>query len=167
MASMINIASERRHSFCRLATGIPFPILVLQGEQGTAKSTTARLLRDLIDPSTVLSQSLPRSERDLVIAASKSWVINLDNLSNLSPEMSDAFCRISTGGGFRTRALYTDDNERLFNSMRPIIMNGISDFATRHDLADRSLIIQLCRPFSKVSECQKKSSCEIGKMQDR
>ena len=121
----------------------PFPILVLQGEQGTAKSTTARLLRDLIDPSTVLSQSLPRSERDLVIAASKSWVINLDNLSSLSPEMSDAFCRISTGGGFRTRALYTDDNERLFNSTRPIIMNGISDFATRHDLADRSIIIQL------------------------
>lgn len=121
----------------------PFPILVLQGEQGTAKSTTARLLRDLIDPSTVPSQSMPRSERDLVIAASKSWVLNLDNLSSLSPDMSDAFCRISTGGGFRTRSVYTNDSERLFNSMRPIIMNGISDFTTRHDLADRSLILQL------------------------
>jgi len=121
----------------------PFAVLVLQGEQGTAKSTTAKLLRDLIDPSTVPSQSVPRSERDLVIAASKSWVLNFDNLSYLSPTMSDAFCRLSTGGGFRTRALYTDDNERLFNSMRPIIMNGISDFAHRHDLADRSLIIQL------------------------
>jgi hypothetical protein len=94
----------------------PFPILVLQGEQGTAKSTTARLLRDLIDPSTVPSQSMPRSERDLVIAASKSWVLNLDNLSSLSPDMSDAFCRISTGGGFRTRSVYTNDSERLFNS---------------------------------------------------
>ena len=121
----------------------PFTVLVLQGEQGTAKSTTARLLRDLIDPSTVHSQSAPKSERDLVIAASKSWVLNFDNLSYLRPEMSDAFCRLSTGGGFRTRALYTDDGERLFNSIRPIIMNGISDFASRHDLADRSLIIQL------------------------
>ncbi len=121
----------------------PFTVLVLQGEQGTAKSTTARLLRDLIDPSTVPSQSVPRSEWDLVIAASKSWVLNYDNLSYLSPTMSDSFCRVSTGGGFRTRALYTDDNERLFNSIRPIIMNGISDFASRHDLADRSLIVQL------------------------
>jgi len=109
----------------------PFTVLVLQGEQGTAKSTTARLLRDLIDPSTVLSQSVPKSERDLVIAASRSWVLNFDNLSYLSPAMSDALCRLSTGGGFRTRALYTDDGERLFSSIRPIIMNGISDFATR------------------------------------
>lgn len=121
----------------------PFAVLVLQGEQGTAKSTTARFLRDLIDPSAVPSQSLPRSERDLVIAASKSWVLNFDNLSYLSPMMSDAFCRLATGGGFRTRALYTDDSERLFNSIRPMIMNGISDIATRHDLADRSLIVQL------------------------
>jgi len=121
----------------------PFAVLVLQGEQGTAKSTTARLLRELIDPSTVPSQSVPRTERDLVIAASKSWVLNFDNLSYLSPMMSDAFCRLSTGRGYRTRALYTDDNERLFNSMRPIIMNGISDFASRHDMTDRSLIVQL------------------------
>lgn len=135
----------------------PFPILILQGEQGTAKSTTAGLLRDLLDPSTVRSQSMPRSERDLVIAASKSWVLNFDNLSSLSPEMSDAFCRISTGGGFRTRSLYTDDNERLFNAMRPIIMNGISDFATRHDLADRSLII-LLPPIPKSKRVPEKAA---------
>lgn len=121
----------------------PYPILVLQGEQGTAKSTAARLLRNLIDPSAVPSQSLSRSERDLIIAAIKSWVLNFDNLSYLKPEMADALCRLSTGGGFRTRALYTDDNERLFNSVRPIIINGITDLATRHDLADRSLVVQL------------------------
>ncbi len=121
----------------------PFPILVLQGEQGTAKSTTARFLRDIVDPSTIPFQSLPRSERDLIIAAAKSWVLNFDNLSYLRPLMSDAFCRLSTGGGFRTRALYTDDNERLFNSIRPMNMNGITDITTRHDLADRYLIVQL------------------------
>ena len=49
----------------------PFPILLLQGEQGSAKSTTARLLRSIIDPSTVALRTLPRSERDLIISASK------------------------------------------------------------------------------------------------
>jgi hypothetical protein len=57
--------------------------------------------------------------------------------------LSDAFCRIATGGGFRTRTLYTDDGEQLFNSIRPMIMNGITDISTRHDFADRSLIVQL------------------------
>jgi len=121
----------------------PFAGLVLQGEQGTSKTFTAKLLRDLVDPSSVPSQSLPRSERDLVIAADKSWVLNFDNLSYLSAQISDALCRLSTGGGFRTRALYTDDGERLFNNVRPIIMNGISDIATRHDLADRCIVILL------------------------
>ncbi len=67
----------------------PFPILVLQGEQGAAKSTTAILLKDLTDPSTVPSQSLPRSERDLAIAASKSYVFNFDNLSGLRSSLSN------------------------------------------------------------------------------
>jgi hypothetical protein len=126
-----------------MRTSGPFPILVLQGEQGTAKSTTARLLKDLIDPSVTQSQSLPRSERDLAITASKSHVLNFDNLSGMKPWLSDAFCRIATGGGFRTRTLYTDDGEQMFNSIRPMIMNGITDISTRHDFADRSLIVQL------------------------
>jgi hypothetical protein len=121
----------------------PFPILVLQGEQGSAKSTTARLLKDLIDPSTVPLRTLPSCERDLAIAASKVWTFSVDNLSGLPVWLSDAFCRLATGGGFGTRTLFTDDTEILFNARRPLILNGISDIATRHDLADRALIVHL------------------------
>jgi hypothetical protein len=121
----------------------PFPILILQGEQGTAKTTTARLLCNLIDPSFVTSRSLPRSERDLAISANKVWVLSFDNLSGLKASLSDAFCRISTGGGLATRTLFTDDSEKTFRLNRPLILNGISDIATRHDLADRSLIVTL------------------------
>jgi len=121
----------------------PFPILVLQGEQGSAKSTTAKLLKDLLDPASVPLRTLPYSNRDLAIAASKSWIQCIDNLSGLPVWLSDAFCRLATGGGFGTRALFTNDTEFLFNACRPTILNGISDIATRHDLADRSLIVHL------------------------
>jgi hypothetical protein len=41
--------------------------------------------------------------------------------------------------------LYTDSEEALFNVTRPIILNGIDDLATRGDLVDRSIIINLPR----------------------
>ena len=121
----------------------PYPIMVLQGEQGSAKTTLARMLKAITDPSTAPVRSAPRGEHDLVIAANNSWVIALDNLSGLSPELSDALCRLSTGGGFGTRKLYADDEEALFDATRPAILNGIIDVATRADLLDRSIVLTL------------------------
>ena len=137
----------------------PFPILILQGEQGTAKTTMANLLRDLIDPATVPSRTKPRSERDLAISANAAWVLSYDNLSGLSGSQSDAFCRLATGGGFGTRTLFTDSSETLFDAKRPLIMNGISDIATRQDLADRAIVITL----SPISDQARKSEKEIKK----
>ncbi len=50
---------------------------------------------------------------------------------------------MSTGGGFGARALFTDEEEILFEATRPIIVNGIGQYATRSDLADRALIVSL------------------------
>lgn len=97
----------------------PYPILMLQGEQGSAKSTTARVLRSLVDPSTTPTRSAPRDERDFMIAAKNAWVIAFDNLSGLPAWMSDALCRLATGGSFATRMLYSNDEEIVFNAMRP------------------------------------------------
>lgn len=121
----------------------PFPLLSFSGEQGSAKSTAARILRWLIDPNRIPLRSLPRDERDLYIAAIRSHALNFDNLSGLSAWISDALCRLATGGGFTTRTLYTDDEETMFDAMRPIIVNGIVDAADRSDLADRAIVVTL------------------------
>ena|SRR5215207_2343713 len=121
----------------------PYPALILQGEQGSAKSTLERLLRALVDPSTASLRTTPRNERDLIIAATNSWCVAFDNISSLPPWVSDALCRLSTGGGFSARELYTDSEEVLFDATRPVILNGITDVATRPDLLDRALIITL------------------------
>jgi energy-coupling factor transporter ATP-binding protein EcfA2 len=121
----------------------PFPIMVLVGEQGSSKSTTAKMLKGLTDPATIGLVALPKCEQDLAIAAQRTWTLPYDNLSKITDGMSDAFCRLATGGGFRTRTLYTNEDEMMFSSVRPLIMNGISDFVTRQDLADRSILIHL------------------------
>lgn len=121
----------------------PYPLLEITGEQGTAKSTAARVLRSLVDPARVPLRALLNNERDLAIAASRSWVLAFDNLSYVRPEVSDAMCRLSTGGGFGTRALYTDDEEALFDAMRAQIVNGINRVVLRGDLQERSILVTL------------------------
>jgi len=118
-------------------------VLVLQGEAGSAKSTAVRVLRELVDPNTAPLRSEPREVRDLMIAARNSWCIAFDNVSHLSWRLSDALCRLATGGGFSTRQLYTDADEILFNATRPLILNGIDAVVWRGDLLDRSLITYL------------------------
>jgi 5S rRNA maturation endonuclease (ribonuclease M5) len=149
LRSFINIADEKDWKLLiswligALRPNGPYAILVLQGEQGSAKSFASRLVRSIIDPSTAPLRTTPREERDLMIAATNSWVIAFDNISSLPIWLSDALCRISTGGGLSVRQNYTDDGEILFNVMRPVLLNGIDSIVTRHDLADRSIIINL------------------------
>lgn len=121
----------------------PFPILTLNGEQGSCKSSTSAVLRNLVDPNAAALRSGPRDERDLFIAANNSLVITLDNLSHLPDWLSDALCRLATGGGMATRQLYTDLNETIVNVQRPIVLNGIAELATRGDLLDRSIVVSL------------------------
>ncbi|MEN8834114.1 hypothetical protein [Pacificibacter sp.] len=121
----------------------PYPLLILTGEQGSAKSTTSKVLRALVDPSTLATRSFPSDERDLVIAAQGAHVLAFDNLSKVKPAMADALCRLATGGGFATRKLHSDADEVLFDATRPVILNGIPDLAERADLSDRAISLHL------------------------
>lgn len=135
----------------------PYPVLALFGEQGSAKSTTGRLLRDLIDPNSAPLRAEPRDGRDLAIAANNSWNLAYDNLSNVPSWLSDALCRLSTGGGFATRELYSDQDEVIFDSQRPVLLTSIEEVATRSDLLDRCLIVSL----PAISEDRRRPEAEL------
>jgi hypothetical protein len=135
----------------------PYPVMVLSGEQGSAKSTFCTLLRALIDPNTSPLRALPRENRDLFIAATNGHLLAFDNVSGLPPWISDTLCRLATGGGFAVRRLYSDDDEALFDAQRPIILNGIEDFVTRPDLADRALLLTL----QPISEERRRPEAEL------
>jgi hypothetical protein len=132
----------------------PHPILQLHGEQGTAKSSTTRALVDLIDPSPVPLRKAPRNEDEWVTAASASWVVGLDNLSNIPEWLSDALCRAATGAGNVKRALYTDGDVAVWSFLRCVIINGIGFGGVRPDLAERLLSAELhtMDPTKRIDE---------------
>ena len=135
----------------------PYPVLCLHGEQGSGKSTQARALRRLIDPNTADLRCEPKEPRDLMIAANNGWVVALDNISYLPPWLSDALCRLSTGGGFATRTLYENDEETIFDATRPLLITGIEEVATRSDLLDRSILVTL----PTIPEHRRRPECEF------
>jgi CTP:molybdopterin cytidylyltransferase MocA len=121
----------------------PFPILIVQGQQGSSKTTLVRAIRELTDPHQAAVRNLPRDERDLAIAAANSWLMAFDNLSHISNEMSDTICRFLTGIAFAKRQLYSDEAETLLKVKRPFVINGIEDLGTRSDLLDRAIVLHL------------------------
>jgi hypothetical protein len=121
----------------------PFPLLAIAGEQGSAKTVLSKILRASIDPNMAPVRALPREERDLMIAANNAHVLAFDNLSSLPSWLSDALCRLASGGSFALRQLYTDADEVLFQAARPTILNGIEDVITRQDLADRAIFLTM------------------------
>ena len=141
----------------------PYPILGLDGEHGTGKTTTGRALRSLIDPSEAPLRSPPREDRELVIAARNGHVLGLDNLSWLPDWLSDALCRIATGGGYSARELYSDGDEVVYADRRPIILTSIEHVATRGDLADRCIPVTLPR----IPEHARRTEAELHAALDR
>ena len=106
--------------FAALRSGGPYPLLAISGEQGSAKTVLSKMLKALIDPNAAPVRALSREQRELMIAANNSYLLAFDNLSGLPHWLSDALCRLATGGSFAVRQLYTDDEEVLFEASRPI-----------------------------------------------
>ena len=121
----------------------PYPILVLQGEQGSSKSTIARLVVALTDPNAIPLLTLPDTIRSLMVVAKSRHVLAIDNISALDEKQKDAFCRIAVGAGYLDRKLYTDSESVAWRVCRPIILNSINNLVLADDLADRALAITM------------------------
>jgi hypothetical protein len=146
--ALVNVPEEARalvagYLVSTLRPEGPYFALVVQGEQGSAKSSLVRTLRSLVDPAKPALRSVPRNKEDLAIAANNTWIVALDNLSGVPEWLADALCRLATGGGLGKRELYTDDDETVIDVTRPTILNGIPMLTDRHDLADRAIVLSI------------------------
>ena len=141
----------------------PYAILNFHGAVDSAKTTNSRSVRSLIDPNVAPLRGLPKGDQDLMIAAANNWIPTLENVSSIPEWLSDALCRLSTGGGYGARRLYSDDEEAVLIAQRPIILNGIEPHGLRSDLIDRSIIIDLPR----ISNSERRTDAQmLAKLQE-
>jgi hypothetical protein len=120
-----------------------FVHLALNGEQGSAKSSTSLSLLSLLDPSDAGLTSPPPNEEAATVSGLHAGLLVYDNMSGCRAELSDTFCRFSTGQGFRSRTLYSNLGVTVASIKLPIIMNGISSTVLRGDLAARCIMLKL------------------------
>jgi hypothetical protein len=121
----------------------PYPILVLRGEQATAKSTLVKIIRLLVDPHACIALNLPASARDMMVTAVNGWLLAYDNISDVPRWMSDALCQLVFGGAISGRALFTNDERSFIYAQRPVLLSGIGDIVRWGDLKDRCVFLQL------------------------
>jgi hypothetical protein len=114
-----------------------FPILLLTGNEGAAKSTLKDVVCLLIDPRVDAPRGLSLSASALDRSFHNYRVAAFDNVSNLSPATLDTLCRRSTGDG-----------------SQPIVLTGTADAVFRPDVIDRCIII-VC---DEISESRRKTS---------
>jgi hypothetical protein len=142
-----------------MIANIPHPILLLGGEQGTGKSSAARLLLGLVDPSTAPLRSEPREMEQWAMSAAGSWAVCLDNISHIPAWLSDAFCKAATGDGLVRRKLFTDSELAVLSFKRCLILTSIDPGALRGDLGDRLLLADL----EPISEQSRQTEAELEK----
>jgi len=145
---LINVAEEDRilvlaWLLAALRHKGPYPILTLIAEAGSAKTTTAKALKRIISPYVAETRSRPKTVDDCYVAAANDWILVYDNLSTIPIDISDALCRLATGGGYATRELYENLEEVVTDRQCPLIINGVADIVKKGDLASRVLTVSL------------------------
>jgi hypothetical protein len=170
LKELINFESEKDWhmilSWLTAAIGMTdgtYPILMIAGDAGAAKSTGTKILKAIADPQFPELLPYPRSVDALQLHAAYNYIMAYDNLSGISNEVSDALCTIASGTGFLARKLYTNLGRCALMVKRPIILNGIDNVARRNDFASRTIFIK----FAEVEKGQRLSEEYINDIVER
>jgi hypothetical protein len=119
------------------------PILSAGGVMGSGKTTLARLVKRLVDPTA--PETVRLDPRDFLQKALHAFVVVLDNQNSIPEWAADTLCRLVTGEADSKRRLYTDDEDVIVELRRAVLLNGINVPTDRGDVLDRSLVVELER----------------------
>ena len=122
----------------------PIPMMIIGGPAGCFKTTTTAFIKRIVDPTGNQKEdnvsNIPQNIDDLILHLYNRYLVSFDNVSNISREQSDVFCRAITGNTNSKRKLYSNDDESILSFTRKIILNGIVPYLDYPDLQTRLLI---------------------------
>ncbi|OFV67930.1 MAG: hypothetical protein SCAL_000570 [Candidatus Syntrophoarchaeum caldarius] len=144
---------------------IPRPIVAFYGQHGSRKTTFSKWIKELIDPSKTETLRMPTRDNDMIISLFHHYCAVFDNEGVIKDWQSDILSRAVTGAGETKRALYTDEDEVIFNYKRAIVLNGILIPLYRPDVVDRSLFFKLERREDNKSGRELQHEFETAKPQ--
>lgn len=122
---------------------IQHPIIYLYGEAGQGKSTISTIIKELVDPCFSESVSLPKKNEEFNLILSQNWVTVFDNVSKITPEMSDNICRAVTGITTKKRIHYSNTKLLRLYVKQCIVINGIEIAALKEDLISRCVFFKV------------------------
>lgn len=159
----LNIKNDHTLFLCWLVScfvpDIPHAMLIVYGEKVSAKSTACSLLKQLIDPSVLDTLTIQKDMRSLIVNLQQHWFLPFDNISYINEDTSDTLCRAITGIGIQQRKLNTNAEDYIFKFKRCLAINGVNNVATRSDLLDRGILLEL----SRISDDKRKEISQIQK----
>lgn len=126
-----------------LVPDIPVVVLILHGQQGSAKTTILKVIKRLLDPSIVEVRGGISDQTEFAQFAFQNRLLFFDNLTKLPEWLSDCLCRTVSGEGWSKRSLFTDEDTTVFAYQRVVGLAGINLVAEKSDLLERSIIISL------------------------
>lgn len=119
-------------------------LALLSGPSGSFKTTTSGQTKRIIDPkgddtNTSQQSSIPEKLGDLILELNNNYFIVFENVSYITKEISDIFCKCITGSAFSKKKNYADLEQILMKIQRKILVNGIEPNFTEEDLVNRLL----------------------------
>ncbi len=149
LLDLTNVKNEKHKHLLKvyiISTLIPeidHPILATYGPKGAAKSFLLELLKKLIDPTKPLLLTLHRNAEQFIQQVNHNYINYYDNVKFIPYWLSDEICKAVTGAGHTKRALYTTDDDFVYEHRRCLGLNGINVALTEPDALDRCISIEL------------------------
>lgn len=129
----------------------PYFHLILTGEKGSSKSSLARLMQNLIHPSSSSLKGLPKDDENMAIEAYHNRLVMIDNENDLGKWLPNALCRLATGTGTSARTHYSWRGQSAFTVARPAIITALYLPTKQEDLLERSFHIRVLKPNRHIT----------------
>jgi hypothetical protein len=172
-SNLTNIKDEETKLIVKVAlvswfiSDIPHILLIVHGGKGSAKSMFLTLVKSIVDPAKPSLLTIHDDKSEFIQQLAHNYLAAYDNLKYNPKWLSDETCKAITGIGQTKRALYTNDEDKIFEYKHCLMFNGINIAFSEPDIIDRSIPIELYEIKPEHRRTEKEILEEFNKLKPK